>query len=299
LGSLDGRVAIVTGAGRGIGREHALLLAAEGARVVVNDLGVDVGGSQPTEQPAQQVVREILADGGQAVANHDDITQMDGATRLIAQAVTTYGDLHVLVNNAGILRDRMFAKMTADDWDAVMTVHLRGHFAPSRAAVDYWRSQAKSQRVVKASMINTTSVSGIFGNVGQANYGAAKAGIATMTVILAEELGRYGIRCNAVAPSARTRMSEGLPLVQAPTGGGFDIYHPANNSPLIAALAAEDCPVTGQVYLVVGGKVSLMKGWSTETSVEKDRRWTVDEMAEALLQLRTVPGPSERMVAEQ
>jgi NAD(P)-dependent dehydrogenase (short-subunit alcohol dehydrogenase family) len=283
MGYLDQRVAIVTGAGRGIGREHALLLAAEGARVVVNDLGTQVDGSGADRGPAQAVVDEIAAAGGTAVANTDDVADEEGASHVVETAIETFGDLHVLVNNAGILRDHMFVSMTTDDWDAVMEVHLRGHFCPTRRAVDHWRSQSKSGKPVQASIVNTTSVSGLFGNPGQSNYGAAKAGIAAMTLILADELARYGIRCNALAPSARTRMSDGIDLVRAPEGQGeFDTYHPANNSPLVAALAAESCPITGEVFLVVGSDISRLRGWTLATSVSTEGRWDVATLAKAL-----------------
>ena len=207
MGALDGRVAIITGAGRGIGREHALLFAAEGAKVVVNDLGGNLDGSTSTQSPAEQVVDEIRAAGGEAVANHDDIASWEGGARLIQTALDAFGDLHVLVNNAGILRDRVLVNLSEEDWDSVIHVHLKGHFVPTRHAAAYWREQAKAGKDVKAAIINTSSTSGLIGNVGQSNYGAAKAGIAAFTVIIAEELGRYGVRAKAIAPAARTRMT--------------------------------------------------------------------------------------------
>ena len=220
MGALDGRVAIITGAGRGIGREHALLFAAEGAKVVVNDLGGAVDGSGDDRTPAEQVVAEITAAGGRAVANDDDITDWEGGQRLVETAVETFGDLHVLVNNAGILRDRVLVNMTEDEWDSVIHVHLKGHFVPTRHAAAYWRERAKAGQEVQASVINTSSTSGLLGNPGQTNYGAAKAGIAAFTVIAAQELGRYGVRVNAIAPAARTRMTEATPglsdIVQGP-----------------------------------------------------------------------------------
>ena len=211
MGALDGRVAIITGAGRGIGREHALLFAAEGAKVVVNDLGGGLDGSPDQATPAEEVVAEITAMGGIAVANHDNVATWDGGERLIQSALDAFGDLHVLVNNAGILRDRVLVNLSEEDWDAVINVHLKGHFVPTRHAATYWREQAKAGKVVKASVINTSSTSGLLGNVGQSNYGAAKSGIASFSLIIAEELGRYGVRVNAIAPAARTRMTESTP----------------------------------------------------------------------------------------
>src|ERR1700722_4686921 len=207
MSELAGRVAIITGAGRGIGREHALLFATEGAKVVVNDLGGDPDGTGSDTSPAQQVVNEITEAGGTAVANYDDVSDWEGAKRLIDQAVDTFGDLHVLVNNAGILRDRMLINMSADEWDAVIKVHLRGHFCPTRWAATYWREQSKAGREQKRSVINTSSPSGLFGNPGQTNYGAAKIGIAGFTMISDKELGRYGVRVNAIAPVAATRLT--------------------------------------------------------------------------------------------
>src|SRR5690349_10815799 len=235
MGSLDGRVAIITGAGRGIGREHALLFASEGAKVVVNDLGGAMDGSGDDRTAAEQVVDEIKALGGEAVANADNVADWEGSQRLINTAVEAFGDLHVLVNNAGILRDRVLVNMTEDEWDAVIHVHLKGHFAPTRWAAAYWREQTKAGKDVKASVINTSSTSGLLGNPGQTNYGAAKAGIASFTVICAMELARYGVRSNAIAPAARTRLTEATPglgdVVQPPTeADAFDIWDPANIS---------------------------------------------------------------------
>ena len=219
MGALDGRIAIITGAGRGIGREHALLFASEGAKVVVNDLGGALDGSAEDGTPAEQVAAEIVAMGGEAVANHDNVADWAGAKNMIDQAVETFGDLHVLVNNAGNLRDRVLVNMTEDDWDSVMHVHLKGHFAPLHHAANYWRDQTKAGKDVKASIINTSSTSGLLGNPGQGNYGAAKAGIAALTVIAATELGRYGVRVNALAPNARTRMTESAPRPRRPRQG--------------------------------------------------------------------------------
>lgn len=282
MGALDGRVAIITGAGRGIGREHALLFASEGAKVVVNDLGGAVDGSGDDRSPAQQVVDQITAAGGEAVANADDITNWEGGENLVKSAVETFGDLHVLVNNAGILRDRVLVNMSEQDWDAVVHVHLKGHFVPTRHAAAYWRQQTKDGKEVKGSVINTSSTSGLLGNPGQSNYGAAKAGIAAFTTIVADELSRYGVRVNAIAPAARTRMTEQTPgladIVQAPADAAvFDSWSPANVSPLVAYLATEGCPATGKVYYVQGGKVRLFQPWTLTDSIDKDDRWTVAE----------------------
>jgi NAD(P)-dependent dehydrogenase (short-subunit alcohol dehydrogenase family) len=287
MGALDGRVAIITGAGRGIGREHALLFASEGAKVVVNDLGGSLDGSRDEGTPAEQVVAEITALGGEAVANHDNIADWEGGERLVRTAVETFGDLHVLVNNAGILRDRVLVNLSEDDWDSVINVHLKGHFVPTRHAATYWREQAKAGKSVKASIINTSSTSGLLGNVGQSNYGAAKAGIAAFTVIIAEELARYGVRANAIAPAARTRMTESTPglsdVVAKPSDAAtFDRWDPANISPLVAALATEDCPANGQVFFVQGGTVRLFQNWTMTNTLEKNERWGVEELAEKL-----------------
>src|SRR5437870_9908676 len=214
MGALDGRVAIITGSGRGIGREHALLFAGEGAKIVVNDLGGAIDGSGDDRTPAQQVVDEIKAMGGEAVANADNVADWEGGKRMIDAAVEAFGDLHVLVNNAGILRDRVLVNMSEDEWDAVIHVHLKGHFVPARHAAAYWREQSKAGKEVKASIINTSSTSGLLGNPGQANYGAAKSGIATFSHIASLELGRCGVRSTAIAPAARTRLTEQTPGLQ-------------------------------------------------------------------------------------
>ena len=283
MGALDGRVAIITGAGRGIGREHAMLFAAEGASVVVNDLGGAVDGSGDDRTPAQQVVDEITAAGGKAVANADDIADWDGGRRLVETAVETFGDLHVLVNNAGILRDRVLVNMTEEEWDSVIRVHLKGHFVPSRWAANYWRERSKAGEQVNAAIINTSSTSGLLGNPGQTNYGAAKAAIASFTIICAQELVRYGVRVNAIAPAARTRMTEATPgladIVKAPEEPGrFDLWDPANISPLVAYLATESCPATGKVFFVQGGQIKSFQGWSLGDGIDKNERWTVAEL---------------------
>jgi len=281
MGALDGRVAIITGAGRGIGREHALLFAAEGAKVVVNDLGGSPDGVGADLSPAQSVVNEIIAAGGQAVANYDDVADWDGSQRLINTAIETFGDLHVLVNNAGILRDRVVVNMTEEEWDSVIKVHLRGHFLPTKWAATYWREQAKSGATVNASIINTTSTSGLMSNPGQTNYGAAKSGIATFTEICQKELARYGVRCNAIAPAARTRLTAALSVGEAPAVVGFDKSDPANISPMVAYLATENCPIAGKVFFVYGGAVHLFQPWTIVDSIEADRKWTISELQQA------------------
>ena len=257
----EGRVAIVTGAGRGIGREHALSLARHGALVVVNDLGAGVDGSGGDASPAQQVVAEIEAAGGRAITNGDDISSFDGAERLVRAAVETFGDLHVVVNNAGILRDRMMANMTEAEWDAVIKVHLKGTFAPAHFAAAYWRDRSKAGQPVDGRIINTTSVSGIYGNIGQSNYGAAKAGIAAFTVIGALELARYGVTVNAVAPVALTRMTENLQPTP-PTDEEREIQSPRWIAPIVTWLAsAESKGVTGRVFEASGRTLAIAEGW--------------------------------------
>jgi NAD(P)-dependent dehydrogenase (short-subunit alcohol dehydrogenase family) len=261
VGICEGRVCIVTGAGRGIGREHALMLAAHGAKVIVNDIGGEVDGSGRSIGPAHDVVAEIEAAGGQATANGDDISTWEGAERLIAQAVEAYGRLDVLINNAGILRDRMLANMTEAEWDAVIAVHLKGTFAPSRHAAAWWREQVKAGHEVNARIINTSSPSGIYGNVGQTNYGAAKAGIAAFTIIAAKELARYGVTVNAIAPAALTRMTENLGMGQADDMTKA-MLSPRWIAPIATWLAsAESSDVTGRVFDVTGQALSVAEGW--------------------------------------
>lgn len=287
MGALDGRVAIITGAGRGIGREHALLFAKEGAKVVVNDLGGAADGSGSDDTAAQQVVKEIEALGGEAIANGDDVTDWDGAKRMVDQAIEAFGDLNILVNNAGVLRDRMLANMSEEEWDVVTKVHLKGHFCPLRHAATYWRDQSKAGEVVNASVINTASTSGLFGNIGQINYGAAKMAIGGMTIIANKELHRYGVRVNAIAPAARTRLTESLGAT-APDEG-FDFMDPANVSPWVAYLATADCPINGRAFLVFGGQVHLFQPWSIVDHIEKDGQWTLDELAEQGARFADVP----------
>ena len=283
MGALEGRVAIITGAGRGIGRQHALLFAGEGAKVVVNDLGCAVNGSGDDRAAAQRVVDEIKQMGGEAVANTDDVSNWDGGHRLVTAAIEAFGDLHVLVNNAGIIRDRVLVNMTEEEWDLVMHVDLNGHFVPTRWAAAYWREQSKAGRKITAAVVNTSSTSGLLGNPGQSNYGTAKAGIAAFTVIAAQELSRYGVRVNAIVPAARTRITESTPglsdIVQPPDSGVFDSWDPANVSPVAAYLASDLCPITWKVFFVQGGRVQYFQPWTLATEIDKGERWTIDELA--------------------
>jgi NAD(P)-dependent dehydrogenase (short-subunit alcohol dehydrogenase family) len=269
MGICDGRVAIVTGAGRGIGREHSLLLAAQGAKVVVNDLGGSRDGTGADTGPAQQVVDEIVAAGGEAVANTDDVSDFAGAERLIKTAVESFGRLDVLVNNAGILRDRMLVNMTEAEWDAVIKVHLKGTFAPSHWAANHWRERSKAGDDVDARIINTTSPSGIYGNVGQTNYGAAKAGIASFTIIASKELERYGVTVNAIAPAAITRMTEDLGMGQV-EGDARDELSPRHIAPIVCWLASpQSASVTGRVFDVTGRMLSVSEGWHRGPTIDK------------------------------
>jgi NAD(P)-dependent dehydrogenase (short-subunit alcohol dehydrogenase family) len=279
---LTGKVAIVTGAGRGIGREHALALARAGARLVVNDLGASLGGEGADDTPARQVVGEIEALGVDAVADGEDVAAFDGARRLVERAVETFGRLDILVNNAGILRDRMLVNMEEAEWDAVLHVHLKGHFAPTRHAAAHWRERSKAGEDVRARVINTSSPSGVFGNVGQANYGAAKAGIVGFTLIAAQELARYGVTVNAIAPNARTRMTEAA-FGAIPVPEGFDPADPGNNSPIVVALCADEAQsITGQVFFVYGGAVNVLRGWEAGELLASEERWDPDALLAAL-----------------
>ena len=292
MNTMKDRVAIITGAGRGIGREHALLMAAEGAKVVVNDLGGDPDGTGADASPAQQVVDEIVAAGGQAVANHDDVTDWDGAKRMVDTAIDTFGDLHVLVNNAGILRDRMLVNMSEKEWDSVIKVHLKGHFCPTRHAAAYWREQHKAGHEGLRSIVNTSSTSGLFGNIGQTNYGAAKMGIASMTIIAAQELSRFNVRVNAIAPAALTRLTAGLMGAPDPgEAGDTDAgpMDPANISPFVTYLATEHCPINGRMFFVVGGQVHLFQPFAIIDKVETEGRWTVEDLEIQAARLADVP----------
>jgi NAD(P)-dependent dehydrogenase (short-subunit alcohol dehydrogenase family) len=288
MGALDGRVAIITGAGRGLGREHALLFAREGARIVVNDLGGANDGTGTDLTPAQQVVEEIRALGGEAIVNGDDVADWQGAQRLVNVAIETFGDLDILVNNAGILRDRVLVNMTEAEWDDVIRVHLKGHFAPTRWAAAYWREQHKAGLGRPRNLVHTSSTSGLFANPGQSNYGAAKTGIATFSQIVAKELIRYDVKSNTVAPGARTRLTlatPGLEEIMKPAEGSFDQWDPANVSPLVAYLASANCRFTGETFFVQGGNVTLIESWSRGQSVDRDSIWSVGELAEALAPL--------------
>ena len=276
---LEGKVAIVTGGGRGIGREHALALARAGAKILVNDLGASLAGEGADEGPAHGVVREIEGLGGEAAANGENVADFAGAKRMVEAALEAFGRLDILVNNAGILRDRMLVNMEEHEWDAVVQVHLKGHFAPTRHAAAHWRERSKAGEEVRARVINTSSPSGVFGNVGQANYGAAKAGIVGFTLIAAQELQRYGVTVNAIAPNARTRMTEAAFGEIPPPEGGFDPADPANNSPIVVALCAEEAQhITGQVFFVYGGVVNMLRGWAAGELFASRERWDPDEL---------------------
>ncbi|MGA7132272.1 MAG: SDR family oxidoreductase [Mycobacterium sp.] len=287
MGALEGRVAVITGAGRGIGREHALLFAKEGAKVVVNDLGGDNTGEGADSGPAHEVADEIVGAGGTAVANTENIATWDGAESVVQQSIDEFGRLDVLVNNAGILRDSFIASMEESQWDAVIAVHLKGHFAMLRHAAAYWKAQSKAGDQPNAAVINTASGSGVtLPNAGQANYGSAKAAIAALTLIAAQELERYGVRVNAIAPIARTRLTLATPgmgsLMAEPEEGEVDLFSPANISPLVAYLATEKCPTTGKVYAVQGGAISALSGWHDADTIETDGQWLIDDIAARL-----------------
>jgi NAD(P)-dependent dehydrogenase (short-subunit alcohol dehydrogenase family) len=280
MGLCDGRIVIITGAARGLGRAHALAFAAAGAKVVVNDLGVALDGSDPRSDAAEEVVEEIRGGGGEAVANADDIADFAGAGRVVQTALDAFGGLDVVVNNAGFVRDRMFANAAEDEWDAVVRVHLKGHFATSRHAAAYWRDRSKAGDPVAGRIVNTSSGAGLLGSVGQAAYAAAKAGIAALTLVQAAELGRYGVTANAIAPSARTRMTEGVfTEMMARPDSGFDAMDPANVSPLVVWLgSSESSDVSGRVFELEGGSVSVADGWHHGPSRDKGDRWDPAEL---------------------
>lgn len=287
MGALDGRVAIITGAGRGIGREHSLLFAKEGAKVVVNDLGGANDGTGTDATPAQQVVNEIVAMGGQAVANYDNVADWEGAQRMINMAIETFGDLDILVNNAGILRDRVLVNMTEAEWDAVIAVHLKGHFAPTRWAAAYWREQHKAGVDKPRNIVHTSSTSGLFSNPGQSNYGAAKTGIATFSQICAKELSRYNVKSNSIAPAARTRLTLATPgleeRIAAPQDdSAFDEWDPANISPLVAYLSSADCAFSGETFFVKGGEVTRVKSWELAETVDSRGYWSMSDLTAAM-----------------
>jgi NAD(P)-dependent dehydrogenase (short-subunit alcohol dehydrogenase family) len=296
MGICEGRVVVVTGSGRGIGRAHALEFARQGAKVVVNDLGAEIDGQGGSSGPAGEVVDAIRAMGGEAVANGADVADWQQAEGLIATAVDTFGRLDVLVNNAGFLRDRMLANTSEEEWDAVVRVHLKGHFAPTRHAVAHWRDRSKAGEAVAARIINTSSGAGLMGSVGQGNYSAAKAGIAGLTMVEAAEFARYGVTANAIAPAARTRMTEAVfaETMAAPGEGEFDAMAPENVSPLVVWLGSEGSDgVTGRVFEVEGGKISVADGWQHGPEFDKGARWEPDEVGAVVRDLlREAPTPA-------
>lgn len=292
MGVLDGRIAIITGAGQGLGREHALLFAAEGALVVVNDVGRSDPKDSTSSRLAQNVADEITAAGGQAIANTDSVSDWAAAERLVETVVQTFGDLHVVINNAGILRDRMLVNMTEAEFDSVIDVNLKGTFVISHFAARYWREQSKMGRNVDRAIINTSSGAGMQPGVGQTNYAAAKAGIAAMTQVASKELKRVGVRVNGIAPFARTQTTlatPGLGERLAVKEGEFDPYHPGNISPLVAYLATEGCPMSGHMFRVVGDFIGVYEGWHLVDSFENGKRWAVSEVAETLAKVPPEP----------
>jgi NAD(P)-dependent dehydrogenase (short-subunit alcohol dehydrogenase family) len=296
-GICEGRVVIVTGAGRGLGRAHALAFALEGARVVVNDLGTAPDGEGRSTSPAEEVVAEIRASGGEALANPADVSDWEQSEQLVRSALDAFGRLDVVVNNAGFVRDRMFVGTTPDEWDAVVRVHLKGHFCVSRHACSHWRAAAKAGKAVDARIINTSSGAGLQGSIGQSAYSAAKAGIAALTLVQAAELGRYGITANAIAPSARTRMTETVfaEMMKKPESG-FDAMDPANVSPLVVWLgSAESRDVTGRMFELSGGSISVADGWREGPRVERQDRWHPDEVGAAVHDLLKKAVPPQKV----
>ncbi|MFI7497165.1 SDR family oxidoreductase [Streptomyces sp. NPDC049687] len=292
-GICHGRVVVVTGAGRGLGRAHALAFAAEGARVVVNDLGVGLDGRPDADGPAERVVDEIRAAGGEAVAHGGDIATPEGAASLVTTALQAYGRLDTLVNNAGFLRDRMLVNLDEDDWDAVIRVHLRGHFLPLKQAAAHWRTEAKAGRTPTARVVNTSSGAGLLGSVGQGGYSAAKAGIVALTLVAAAELARYGVQANAIAPAARTRMTEQtFAETMAAPESGFDAMAPENVSPLVVWLgSAASAGVTGRVFEAEAGRITVMEGWRPGPTADKGARWSPAEAGEAVQKLLSEAEP--------
>ena len=276
---LEGRIAIVTGAGRGLGRAYALALAQQGAAVVVNDLGADLNGVGRDAPPAQSVVEEIISSGGKALASGHDVADWAEAKSLVETAISTFGGLDILVNNAGILRDRLFANMSEAEWDTVIRVHLKGHAAPARHAMEFWRNQSKAGRKVMASIIHTTSLAGLVGSFGQANYASAKLAVVGLARTLALEGVRYGVRSNAVSPSARTRIETSL---QPPPDGVFDVFSPDNVAPLICWLALADCPATGQVFQAYGNRIEVIAPSAIEVDIRTEGRWQLEAVEQAL-----------------
>lgn len=294
MGICDQRVVIVTGAGRGIGREHALAFAEAGAKVVVNDVGASLTGDATDETPAEEVVRVITERGGNAIVNTDDISDWDGAGRMVQQTIDTFGGLDTLVCNAGIVRDRMLVNMSVDEWDAVMKVHLRGTFCPVRHAIGYWREEHKAGRAREARIVTTSSGAGLFGSVSQGNYSAAKAGIAAFTIVAAAELRRYDILANTIAPSARSRMTEDAfaEMMKKPETG-FDKMDPANISPLVVWLGSSDCSVTGRAFEIAGGELSISDGWQHGIAFDKGSKYEPDEIGAVVADLiRQSPDPA-------
>jgi NAD(P)-dependent dehydrogenase (short-subunit alcohol dehydrogenase family) len=293
MGICDGRVVIITGAGRGLGREHALAFAAEGAKVVVNDVGASLQGDGNDMSPAQEVVDLIRANGGEAITNGDDIADWEGAGRLVQSAIDTFGGLDTVVTNAGIVRDRMFVNMSVDEWDAVIRVHLRGTFCPVKHAVDYWRAESKAGRQRDGRVVTTSSGAGLHGSIAQTNYSAAKAGIATFTINIAAELGRIGVNANSIAPSARSRMTEeAFAEMMAKPETGFDAMDPANISPLVVWLGSGDCNVSGRVFECAGGLISLADGWQIGAEFDKGDKWDPAEIGAVVDDLvKAAPAP--------
>jgi NAD(P)-dependent dehydrogenase (short-subunit alcohol dehydrogenase family) len=297
MGICEGRVVIVTGAGRGIGREHALELARQGAQVVVNDLGGSPGGDGSDASPAEQVVAEIKKAGGQALANAADIADFDQSAGLVKAAIDAFGRLDAVVNNAGILRDRMFVNGSIEEWDAIMRVHLRGHFCTTRHACAWWRDRSKAGERVAARIVNTSSGAGLQGSVGQSNYAAAKAGIAALTLVQAVELARYGITANALAPSARTRLTESVfPDMMRKPEQGFDVMDPSNIAPLVAWLCSEESgDVTGRIFEVEGGKISVADGWRNGPAIDRGGRWDPADVGDAVRELLAKAVPPQKV----